>query len=351
MSTSDFERTIVHGEAAVAHMKANRLPAYPMVYELWYTYSCGFNRELNSSINGVLKRNGRIAFNDAQRLYEEILSPARFGSRVEEVSDQISQEIGDVSTVLDDALSITGDYGESLEGASVSLSSAGDQKSVAQIVKKLVDSTHSMQDYTRNLEDRLVESRSQIVELQQTLEAIRFESLTDELTGIANRKHFDLALERSMEEAQISGEPLSLVLCDIDHFKAFNDKHGHQTGDQVLRLVGKTLKANIKGRDVAARYGGEEFAILLPETKLENAIKVADSIRLAIQTKDLIKRSTGENLGRVTLSAGVVTFRPTETGESLVHRADVCLYAAKGAGRNQVKSETDPDIKELSAVA
>ena len=118
---------------------------------------------------------------------------------------------------------------------------------------------------------------------------------------------------KTFAEASELGTPLCLMLLDIDHFKRFNDTWGHQTGDQVLRLVAMTLKSNIKGKDMAARYGGEEFAAILPETDLEGAMIVADNIRKAIQAKELLKRSTNEKLGRITASFGVAMYRPGDT--------------------------------------
>ena len=125
---------------------------------------------------------------------------------------------------------------------------------------------------------------------------------------MSNRKFFDAALEKAIADAKAKGEPLSLMMTDIDHFKAFNDNFGHLTGDQVLRLVAMSVKQNVKGQDIAARYGGEEFAIALPNTMLRSAITVADHIRRAVMTKELMKRSTGEHLGRVTISIGVAAF-------------------------------------------
>ena len=133
------------------------------------------------------------------------------------------------------------------------------------------------------------------------------------------------------------------MMTDIDHFKKFNDTYGHLTGDQVLRLVAMSVKQNVKGQDIAARYGGEEFAIVLPNTVLRSAITVADHIRRAVMTKELMKRSTGEHLGRVTISIGVAALRPGDTPQSLIERADTCLYAAKRCGRNRVICETDPE--------
>jgi diguanylate cyclase len=133
-------------------------------------------------------------------------------------------------------------------------------------------------------------------------------------------------------------------MTDIDHFKNFNDTWGHLTGDQVLRLVAMSLKQNVKGQDIAARYGGEEFAVILPNTVLRSALTVADHIRRAVMSKELMKRSTGQNLGRVTISLGCATARKGDTVQSLIARADACLYAAKRNGRNRVICETDPEF-------
>jgi diguanylate cyclase len=151
-------------------------------------------------------------------------------------------------------------------------------------------------------------------------------------------------LARNLLEATTSTDPVSLMLADIDHFKAFNDTYGHLTGDQVLRLVGMAIKQTVKGQAVAARYGGEEFGIILPRTALREAITVGDQIRRAVMGKELMKRSTGEHLGRITVSIGVASYRRGDTIQSLIERADGCLYAAKRNGRNRLICETDPEV-------
>jgi diguanylate cyclase len=133
-------------------------------------------------------------------------------------------------------------------------------------------------------------------------------------------------------------------MTDIDHFKTFNDNYGHLIGDQVLRLVAMSLRQNVKGQDITARYGGEEFAVVLPNTVLRSAITLGDQIRRVVMNKELMKRSTGENLGRVTISVGVASLRAGDTPQSLIERADICLYAAKRSGRNRVISEADPEV-------
>src|SRR3989442_14841284 len=125
----------------------------------------------------------------------------------------------------------------------------------------------------------------------------------------------------AVRTALANGEPLSLLLVDIDHFKSFNDSYGHLTGDQVLRLVGLSLKQTIKGQDITARYGGEEFAVVLPNTGLRQALTVADHIRRAVMAKELKKKATGEILGRATISAGVAILKPDDDTDSLTDRA------------------------------
>jgi diguanylate cyclase len=234
-------------------------------------------------------------------------------------------------------------YDASLCGATEKLSTAETRDQVKTIVESLVKSTREMHDTNKALEGRLMLSMAEISNLQQSLEAIRAESLTDPLTGLGNRKYFDRSIETAVQNALATNEPLSLLMFDIDHFKSFNDSYGHLTGDQVLRLVGMSLKQTIKGQDITARYGGEEFAVVLPNTALRQALTVADHIRRAVMSKELKKKSTGEILGRVTISVGVSMLKAGDDTDALIERADACLYAAKRAGRNRVVCEADPE--------
>src|SRR6185312_16299660 len=176
-------------------------------------------------------------------------------------------------------------------------------------------------------------------------------SMTDPLTNIANRKAFDEAVQAAIAAMVDDGEPVTVLLCDIDHFKTFNDTWGHQTGDQVLRLVANCLSENVKGRDTAARYGGEEFAVLLRGTGLEAATMVANQIRTTVETKKLVKKSTGDILGTITISIGVAQFGRGEGVESVVRRADACLYGAKHHGRNLVINQNDSRMAALEPSA
>jgi diguanylate cyclase len=140
-------------------------------------------------------------------------------------------------------------------------------------------------------------------------------------------------------------------MVDIDKFKAFNDRWGHQTGDHVLRLVSNCMSENVKGRDTAARYGGEEFVLILPQTALGDAVGLANKIRLAVEAKKLVKKSTGDVLGTITVSIGVAQLMATDTAATVAERADTCLYAAKNSGRNRVVSEAEMPAADSAAAA
>jgi diguanylate cyclase len=339
----EHERTMAFAEVALGQIKSLRQTAVPRNYEIWYIYATGYNAPLNKIINETLARHGRLSEADLEQIYETYLSHLKTTDRIDKVGARVIGEIDDVMTLLTDALGMSSTYDASLTGASERLTSAKNSAQVKAIVESLVQSTREMRETNKALEERLTLSKNEISNLQQSLEAIRAESLTDPLTGLGNRKYFDRMIEMAVQSALASNEPLSLLMFDIDHFKSFNDSYGHLTGDQVLRLVGMSLKQTIKGQDITARYGGEEFAVVLPNTALRQALTVADHIRRAVMAKELKKKSTGEILGRVTISVGVSMLKPDDDTDSLIERADGCLYAAKRNGRNRVICEVDPE--------
>jgi diguanylate cyclase len=340
----EHERTMAFAEIALGQIRALRQPATPRHFEIWYTYATGYNPSLNQMINEMLAKNGTLSDADIDQIHDTYISSNRFTDRIDRVGSQVMGEIEQVMAMIGDAAGTASSYSENLANVSQRLGGAADETTVRAIVESLVQATQEMERNNQALEERLSASKQEITLLQQNLDAVRTESLTDPLTSLANRKYFDDALAGAIAEARAKGEALSLMMTDIDHFKKFNDSYGHLTGDQVLRLVAISMKQTVKGQDIAARYGGEEFAVVLPNTALRSAITVGDHVRRAVMTKELMKRSTGEHLGRVTISVGVAALQPHDTVQSLIERADACLYAAKRSGRNRVICETDPEL-------
>jgi len=340
VSDQEFKRALGYANSAIDLLKRATIPPYPQFYELLYTYATGVNPSLNSRINAIF-REGDPTADLAERLYNEFLKAQDANERISSVSERMSHRIEAVHDAIDTAMTTANAYSGALQAASGDLNGDTDPQTLKVMARRLLAETRRMQDANHQLEQKLQASRDDIAQLQRDLDDVRREAMLDPLTKICNRKSFDENLHKALSDASAGDSPLCLMLLDIDHFKRFNDTWGHQTGDQVLRLVAMTLKSNIKGQDTAARYGGEEFAAILPETDLEGAMIVADNVRKAVQAKELLKRSTNEKLGRITASFGVAVYRPGDTASSLIERADRCLYAAKHAGRNRSIGETE----------
>jgi diguanylate cyclase len=347
---NEHERTLAFAEIALGQIKALSQSAAPRNFEIWYHYATGYNQPLNALINETLAQKGTLSDTDLDQIYETYISDNRLGERIDSVGTRVLDEIKQVMSTIDAASGTASGYSKRLVVASEKLAQAKDGKgldseALRAVIEHLAQGAKEMEASNKKLEARLAASRQEIEQLQHNLEAVRTASLTDPLTTLANRKYFDGALAQGIAEAAAKNEPLSLLMADIDYFKTFNDSFGHLTGDQVLRLVALSVKQNVKNTDVAARYGGEEFVIALPNTALDRAILIAEQIRRAVMTKELMKRSTGERLGRVTISIGVAALRPSDNAPLLIERADRCLYAAKRNGRNRVICENDPEAK------
>lgn len=345
----DVARTYQIAEHALAKIKTNELGAFPPNYEIWFAYAAGFNPALNKRINEILRAGEHVDQDTLEKIREEFFGAGSFEERVDAVGGKLSGKVSEIMDLINEAAGQTSGYSDELQDASKDLDGVVDEKVVQAIVQKLITMTDEVERSSRSMSTKLLESEQEIATLKEALESVRYEAMTDQLTGIGNRKRFDRAMDEAMLSSEATGEPFSLLVCDIDHFKKFNDTHGHQTGDQVLRLVGSTVKSSVSSKDIACRYGGEEFCVILPSTKVGRATDMANVIRQAVMGKELVKRSTGETLGRVTISIGVAELRQDDSVQSIIERADKCLYAAKEAGRNRVIAEAELEAKEKAA--
>lgn len=186
----------------------------------------------------------------------------------------------------------------------------------------------------------LIEDDNQ--QLSDELDRVRLLSLTDELTGLPNRRAFMRRLEDEVSRVQRHGYPLGVVLIDLDHFKRINDLHGHAAGDEVLRSYAREILSIFRHHDLVARYGGEEFAVLLPNTIQQGVAQALEKVRRRLAEVEAAQEPDATPL--TTFSAGVAEFRHGESSESLIKRADSALYAAKHKGRNRTEiSGAEPD--------
>ena len=321
---------------ALARVRAENLPPTPQVYALWYDYYSGAVPDVVRAVDILLASGQPVTEKRCAEIVERLANQGWDAVTAQATGQSVRDTIAEIGQAVTEMGANAAHYHAHLVDVEGALRAGPGAGEVERVLRGLLAETQKMVESGAALEEVLSYSSGTIEALQKTLTQARREALTDGLTGLANRKAFDHRLARLVEEAQAQdGGPFCLILFDIDHFKAFNDTHGHQLGDHVLRLVARALVEGIKGRDLAARYGGEEFAILLPGTSAQGAMVVAEALRRAVGEKDLVSRATGERLGHITLSAGVCAWAPEMDAEGVVRAADEALYVAKCGGRNR----------------
>jgi diguanylate cyclase len=258
-----------------------------------------------------------------------------------DLRDNLRQLLIDIFSQVAQLTEQAGEY-ETIVSKSVDKLSEGTSiQDIRSVVDDIIVETKKIGQSGRATQEKLQEATDELESLKKEFEQAKAAALVDFLTGIGNRKAFDMAIKGSVEEAATDSEPLSLLLIDIDHFKRFNDEYGHIVGDEILRLVARKIKENVRGRDFVARYGGEEFAVILPGTPIRGARTVAENIRLSFSEGKLKRVKTSEYLGTITVSVGAAQYRQGESVEDLVHRSDQALYYAKDTGRDRVGTEAD----------
>jgi diguanylate cyclase len=240
--------------------------------------------------------------------------------------DQARDVLASLNALAAGVAADVGEHNIKVEEINQQLSAEGGSETavVVNAVGKLLQANHRMQEQLDSAEEQL---RQQAEEIESQTTAAR----TDALTGLANRRVFDDELAAMTERFEQDGTPFSISILDIDHFKKFNDAHGHQVGDRVLQHVAAVFLDAVGPSDVVTRFGGEEFAVIHPDTTVEEAARLADNLRQALDTSRI--HEEGKQL-HVTASLGVAESILSEAVSDLILRADQALYSAKDAGRN-----------------
>lgn len=318
-----------------------RVSPSPENYRLLHAHFTGQTPALSAALEPLLADQ---RLDDAQllRLYEVFFGEARRMQEMEEAGahlDRLSHELDrEIVETGASARRFREEMAKVAERAQLSRS----VEELRGLVGDMMAQVNGLIAHMGRLEQRLADTRARMADLRAKLARSREEALTDPLTGLANRRRLDRALEEAVERARAGGGVPVLLLIDVDHFKQFNDRHGHLVGDQVLKVVGQLLRSHVKDRDLVARAGGEEFAVLLRDVAPEEAVRVAERLRELVGSRRIRLRNSGETLGRVTISVGVTPYAPPEPVADWVERADEALYAAKRQGRNQVVARMAP---------
>jgi diguanylate cyclase len=321
---------------ALETLKGYDLSPTPDNFAVFYAYFGGKNPNLTMALDALLSEFGTLSQQQCDELFQAHLSLEAEHKVLDTTATSIEDEIKRVMSALGQTASGAQAYNQTLNTFSGTLQTNVSLDEVRAAVARVASETRVMAEQNQRLHNQLSQSTQQLTEMRFSLDQVRKDSMLDPLTEVGNRKYFDTELARAMAEACETRAPLSLLMIDIDFFKKFNDTYGHLIGDQVLRLVARTLIENLKGRDIIARYGGEEFVILLPNTEVVDAEKVANQLRNSLATKQVKRKRTNETLGIVTVSLGATSFVASDDADSFIARADAALYDAKQTGRNKV---------------
>jgi diguanylate cyclase (GGDEF)-like protein len=251
------------------------------------------------------------------------------------------QELQRAQSIITNVHLLTADVGDDVSEHAATIARIGkrleDSEGGSSSPEAVATAVGDILSANKELKQRLKEAEAKLAEQSSELRAKEAAAMTDALTGVPNRRAWDEQLARQRDRFERRKSPSAVIMIDVDHFKKFNDTHGHQVGDQVLKEVATTLVAAARDSDFVARYGGEEFGVILPNTDLTDAQFAAGRLRRAIEGCQIV---TGSNTLRVTASLGVAPLQADELSEAWVQRADSALYAAKKSGRNRTYVHT-----------
>ena len=331
----EFDKACEYLRLTLSYLMSHKLPPTPPNFRVVYESISGGNVDLREKLDDAVKKPGGANSEDIWQLYQKNFT------QTDEDLNAFRDEFRDIVTNLHGKVGKSGEgiseYADELDQFSELLDSSDSIADMAGEVRKVIKDTRATEKAHRALGEELANTVKEVASLRNELDQVRQESLTDALTGISNRKAFDNTIEEAMQEASETGEPLCVLIADIDHFKQFNDTHGHLVGDKVLRFVAGTLKRCLKGKDMVARFGGEEFVVILPDTGLDGAKVVAEQIRKAVSSGKLKDQGSGESYGRLTISLGASKYIDGDATKDLLKRADDALYRAKDLGRDRVE--------------
>jgi diguanylate cyclase len=338
------EQAAEYMRLAIPLMRKHEIAMTPANYAVWYEYVSGTNIALKDALDEHIDEHGRLTDKESRELYERFFDREKNQTALLEMRQDLKRVLAEVFSFVSTGVVATEAISSNLVDIINKLHPDMSRDDVHGVIEEVISETRMAVSASDILIERLNTTMAEMQDLKKDLDDAKREAKIDTLTKLANRKAFDAILDTATAESDVSGVEVCLIFADLDLFKKVNDTHGHLVGDQVLKVVSKSLKEAVKGRDLVARYGGEEFGIILLNTSLDNAKKVAENIRAEISSKRIQRRDSREPIGKITMSFGVARYFPSEGSESFLQRADRALYMSKRKGRNTVTEAPPPII-------
>jgi diguanylate cyclase len=323
---------------AIPMMVKYKVVPNPLNYTLWYSYCSNVFPSLNKQLDKTIKRFGTCPPKIAETLFFRHINQLDNDDKKQLVHLQkaFSHMVDDLSDSMDNTVKQTNSYSQALMENLTELNTHVADNTIAPVLNKLSDNASAICAANETFRGQLYAAQSEINTLKAELESSKKEAQTDPLTGLYNRRVFEVIYNQFVDNKNNQNN-ITLIMMDVDKFKTFNDTHGHLVGDQILKYIGKLLKKECSKHILPVRLGGEEFALLCPSFKLEQGQAFAENIRIKLAAIPFSNKRTGEKMPPVTASFGVAQKRPNDGLTNIIERADKALYAAKNAGRNQVR--------------
>ncbi len=335
----DYDYAASVAGRAMRSMAEQRIAPTPANFAVWFLYFAGGQDDLRNAIDLLIDHNRPFDSRTNQDLFKTYVAPQVSAAAVVDTSERLQALMGAAKEFLTTAIADNHSQMQVISEVADQGKAGVDPKAlVAQLMNELARAATR----ATRLEAGFAEKTRELDVIRDSLSRSEERARTDTLTGLANRRALDEFLRKAQATAAW-GEPLSMLMLDIDHFKAFNDNFGHGVGDQVLRLMAKVLREKVREQDLPARYGGEELIAVLPDADLATCADLAERIRHALAECTITRRSTGEVLPSISVSIGVAQYRAGEAIADLIERCDRALYLAKSSGRNRVVTETELD--------
>jgi diguanylate cyclase len=327
---------------AIPMMVKHNIVPNPLNYALWYSYYSNVFPLLNTVLDKTVERYGTCPPDISETLFFEHINKIDNDSREQLIVFQkdFSHLVDNLSDSMDHNAQQTNGYSQAIMENLTELASHVLDDTYTLVLNKLSANANAICTANTEFQGQLSAAQIEINTLKAQLENSKREANTDPLTGLFNRRVFEANYNQFVNDKNNQGT-ITLIMMDLDKFKAFNDTHGHLVGDQILKYIGQLLKKKCQDPVVPVRLGGEEFALLCPNLNLEQAQIIAERIRVKLATMPYSSKRTGEKIPPITASFGVAQKRANEELNNVMERADQALYAAKDAGRNQVKQATN----------
>jgi len=313
------------------------VPVDPMNYAVWYHYVAGLSTDLNMAIDAIIQEKKNFDSVTTLYLYKNYVCTASVES-FEKINSNLLRLINKTAFLINDTGEKASATGDHLNFKLNELNAAENQANLKAILVEIILETTQLAEASKAQKNQLDNTTKEMELLRSELTHVRVAANTDGLTGLLNRLAFDKALGELVENATTKNACLAIL--DIDHFKRINDNFGHLVGDKVIKYFASLLKKHTAEHHYVARYGGEEMAIIMPDTLLTEAFHLIEQIRKALDKSQLKNKGGTENIGKVTVSAGIASLKATDTVYTFIERADNALYRAKETGRNKVVIES-----------